>query len=228
MIIVNYLLAIIPCVIILFFTLKKYGPVPFKWFALALLAGIISTLPAFQFERLEMFFDQENLNRGWSLFANAFLIVGLGEEFFKLAFLVALIYFSKQKITIRSGIVFAMSVAMGFALFENILYAISHSISTMSVRMFTAVPAHAVFGIISGYFVGVAFKEKEIRWKFIFRGLLFASLLHGMYDWLVLQTYSDHLTGVAILVLCLGLFYAYWLLRYSSDEMQKELNKNQA
>jgi len=112
-------------------------------------------------------------------------------------------------------VLYAVAIGMGFALLENILYAYRYPISTMAVRTFTAVPAHGVFAIITGYFVGMAFNEKPINWMLALRGLLFASLLHGIYDWLVLQEYYDWLTGMAIPVLALGFVYAYWLIQYA-------------
>jgi len=75
------------------------------------------------------------------------------------------------------------------------------------------VPAHAVFAIISGYFLGLAYSFKPKKWSYFLRGLLFASLLHGAYDWFILQGYNDNLLGGALLVFSIGIFYTYWLVQ---------------
>jgi len=213
----GYILAILPAALILFLTDKKFGPADYRFYALCILLGGISTLPAFQFERLEFLFDADTINRGWSLFTTAFVLVGFGEEFFKFALLLGFASWSKKVVDLKTGVLYAVAIGMGFALVENILYAYRYPISTMAVRTFTAVPAHGVFAIITGYFVGMAFKKKPIIWSLALRGLLFASLLHGIYDWLVLQNYFDWLTGLAIPILGIGFFYAYWLIQYADE-----------
>lgn len=46
----------------------------------------------------------------------------------------------------------------------------------------TAVPAHATFAAVMGYFVGLAkFNHKNER-SLMFRGFLLATILHGFYD----------------------------------------------
>ena len=215
MIALGYILAILPAALILYLTNKKFGPSEILFFIGCILLGALSTLPAFQFERLEFLFDQENLNQGWSLFTTAFLLVGFGEELFKFTFLLGFAFWSKKIVDLKTGVLYAIAIGMGFALLENILYAFRFPVSTMAVRTFTAVPAHGVFAIITGYFVGMAFSQKRIVWILAFRGLLFASLLHGIYDWLILQSYYDWLTGLAIPILGIGFFYAFWLIQYA-------------
>lgn len=43
-------------------------------------------------------------------------------------------------------------VSMGFATAENIMYVMQNGMSVAFLRMFTAVPAHAFFAVIIGYF----------------------------------------------------------------------------
>jgi RsiW-degrading membrane proteinase PrsW (M82 family) len=54
------------------------------------------------------------------------------------------------------GIVYAVIVSMGFATIENIIYVFQYGFATGILRLFTAVPAHAAFGILMGYFLGKA------------------------------------------------------------------------
>jgi RsiW-degrading membrane proteinase PrsW (M82 family) len=47
-------------------------------------------------------------------------------------------------------------VSMGFACTENILYVLEGGYEVAIMRAFTAVPAHATFGILMGYYMGKA------------------------------------------------------------------------
>ena len=48
------------------------------------------------------------------------------------------------------GVVYAVFVALGFALWENISYVLMYGLSTALVRAVTAVPGHACFGVFMG------------------------------------------------------------------------------
>ena len=80
------------------------------------------------------------------------------------------------------GIVYAVMVGMGFATLENIFYVSQFGMVTGIFRMFFAVPAHATFAILMGYFMGKAKfsvgREKKLMWA----GLFWAILFHGSYD----------------------------------------------
>jgi len=102
------------------------------------------------------------------------------------------------------GIVYAVFVSLGFAGFENVLYAFNHGMSTALLRMITAVPAHTFFAILMGYYysqwhVYEVAKQKEIRLiaqhvlssrnerlsgkKYLVLALTVPTLIHGFYDY---------------------------------------------
>lgn len=118
----------------------------------------------------------------WQQFIKAFVVVALVEEFSK--YLVVRFYAQNKNAFNEpfDGIVYAVMVSMGFALTENIMYVLDGGFYTALVRAFTAVPAHATFGIIMGYYMGIAkFSRFKIRYNLL--GLLFATLFHGAYDY---------------------------------------------
>ena len=85
-------------------------------------------------------------------------------------------------------------VSMGFAAFENILYVSQDGLEVALLRAFTAIPAHATFGIIMGYFMGKAkFSNNKIKWNLI--GLCSAILLHGTYDFFL---FINFIPGISI------------------------------
>ena len=85
-------------------------------------------------------------------------------------------------------------VSMGFAATENIFYVLDGGYYTALARAFTAVPAHATFGILMGYFMGKSkFSKQSKRHNII--GLLLAILFHGAYDFFL---FIDFIPGIWI------------------------------
>ena len=87
------------------------------------------------------------------------------------------------------GVVYAVFVSLGFALWENISYVMYFGFTTAIVRAITAIPGHACFGVFMGAFYGIAKRNdysgnKSAAW--LYRALAFAlpALLHGAYDYI--------------------------------------------
>lgn len=117
----------------------------------------------------------------WQQFIQAFVVVALSEEFSKY---VIVKYFAQPRKAFNEpydGIIYAVMVSMGFACTENILYVLQGGFETALLRAFTAVPAHATFGILMGYYMGKA-KFSNHRFKLNMAGLFLAVLFHGAYD----------------------------------------------
>lgn len=105
------------------------------------------------------------------------------------------------------GIVYAVMVSMGFAALENILYTFQYGFGVGVTRVFTAVPAHATFGIIMGYFMGKA-KFSNNRIKFNLLGLLFAILFHGSYDFFLFINFIPGIYIGALISLLIGVIFS--------------------
>lgn len=116
-------------------------------------------------------------------FFNAFFKVALIEEFSKFFFVRFILYNNKNFNEPFDGIVYAVMVSMGFATVENIIYVFQYGFTTGLLRMFTAVPAHAAFGIIMGYFLGKAKFTHRKGLYFSLIALLAPTLFHGSYDY---------------------------------------------
>lgn len=116
-------------------------------------------------------------------FVNAFFKVALVEEFSKFIFVRFILFRSVHFNEPFDGIVYAVMVSMGFATLENIIYVNEFGFMTGVLRMFTAVPAHAVFGIIMGYYVGKAKFSYINGFWYSLLGLAAPVLFHGSYDY---------------------------------------------
>ncbi|MEL6847952.1 MAG: PrsW family glutamic-type intramembrane protease [Bacteroidota bacterium] len=119
------------------------------------------------------------------------------------------------------GIMYGVAVSLGFAAVENLLFGYYRPNGTeiLMFRMFTAVPAHAMFGVIMGYYVGKAKFGKEGKSPLVLRmqGLAGAILFHGLYDVFLINRGWQFLPVLAFLVLGLGISLSRHAMRLHAD-----------
>lgn len=152
------------------------------------------------------------------LFYSAFIRTALVEELLKLIILLAIPFNHKQFNEPMDGIVYAVMIGMGFAIVENIIYCMPSDVTLAIVRDFTAVPSHAVFGVILGYYVGLAKFNRRDLIKNILVGFYLAVTIHGLYDFFLFQRYDDWLMILATFVLLGGLFFSRkFITRHQED-----------
>lgn len=140
----------------------------------------------------------------FDMFIYAFIVVGLVEEFSKY---IIVRNFAQKNAAFNEpfdGIVYAVMVSMGFATLENVLYVYAYGLQTGILRAFTAVPAHATFAILMGYFMGKA-KFSQNRFLLNMTGLLVATLFHGAYDFFLFINWIPGITTGAFVSLIIGL-----------------------
>ena len=107
------------------------------------------------------------------------------------------------------GVVYAVFVSLGFALWENLGYVAMYGLSTALVRAVTAVPGHACFGVFMGVYYGRA-KRYDNDGDFVnakrcrTMAVLMPALLHGAYDFIA--TMEDPNCEWVFLVFVLALF----------------------
>jgi RsiW-degrading membrane proteinase PrsW (M82 family)/ribosomal protein S18 acetylase RimI-like enzyme len=145
----------------------------------------------------------------------AFLVVGLTEELGKFVILRYYAYRKKSFDEPLDGIIYGVMISMGFATFENILYVVQSGETGMGyqvafLRMFTAVPAHATFGVLMGYHAGKAKFDPPHEKKLLLTGLLWAVFFHGAYDFcLMLQGSPSVKPYVSDLLLFMGAIFSF-------------------
>jgi protease PrsW len=139
---------------------------------------------------------------------HAFLIVALVEEFSKFIFVRGILYNNANFNEPFDGIVYSVMVSMGFATFENILYVTEGGIGTAFMRMFTAVPAHASFAILMGFYLGKA-KFEHKKSYYALHALGVATLFHGAYDYCLFISFVPGIVFGALASLVVGI----WLSR---------------
>jgi protease PrsW len=156
------------------------------------IAGCFSVIPAVLLESYGQFMGHGISTNSYNTFVFAFFVVGLSEEASKLLMVLLLAYRRKEFNEPFDGIVYCLMVSMGFAMVENILYVFSgenhaDSVRIGILRVFTAVPAHATFSIIMGYFLGLSKFRENATAFYILLALAGAVLFHGAYDYFFME-----------------------------------------
>ena len=200
-------LALAPGVaIILFIYLKdKHEKEPKGLLLRAFLFGILSLVLTLVVSAIADKFVSLDHSSAEDLALYAFGMVALIEEGSKYLFVRYFLYPHKEFNEPFDGIIYAVMVSMGFATVENLFYVFEGGVSIAIMRMFTAVPAHATFAVLMGFFLGKAkFQHKKAAFGLI--GLGAATILHGAYDYFL---FMDHVPGIwlgAIVSLVIGLY----------------------
>ena len=143
---------------------------------------------------------------------NAFLLVGLVEESSKFLFIRGVLYRNHNFNEPFDGIVYSIMVGMGFATLENIMYVLYGGIEVGILRMFTAVPAHASFAVLMGFFIGKAkFEMKPVLYSIY--ALSAATLLHGTYDFFFFINFIPGIWIGGVVSLIIGLLLSREAIR---------------
>jgi protease PrsW len=186
----------------------KYDKEPRLHLVICFILGMLITFPILRIESWATRSGWDNPEHlGVALFAS-FIIVALTEEAAKFSILLAYPYPRAFFNEPMDGIVYAVMISMGFATFENVLYAGRFGWNTTLLRAFTAVPAHAAFAIIMGYFVGQSkfTFSRRARRRMLAVGLLAPFAVHGTYDFFILQEAYDKLMVLALVVLAASVY----------------------
>lgn len=193
------LAAILPTIVllVLIHSCDKFDKVSIPKTIIAFLAGIIAFIIAFFAEKLfhSILFahyfqcDKNGINALLQLGILSFIIVAAVEELLKFGALRLLVYNPRFIREPMDGIVFAVSISMGFAFAENWLYLTCSQtfIPGFLLRAFAATPAHAVFATIMGYFFGKArFTVKRKRIRLLIFAIISPLLMHGSYNFFLI------------------------------------------
>lgn len=123
------------------------------------------------------------------------LTVSSTEEILKFLVVMLIIYPNKYFDEPFDGIVYSVFVGMGFATAENLTFVLQGSASLAVMRMLSAVPAHFVFAVIMGYYLGKAKSNKKAQLLFIVLSILMPIIFHALYDYFL---FIDFIQGIWI------------------------------
>lgn len=161
--------------------------------------------------------------------------IALIEEFSKWFFVRVFSYHHYEFNHAYDAIVYAVFVSLGFACIENILYVFDNGIQTAILRGITAVPGHACFGVLMGYYFGMAktadkLQNPAISKKNRIKSLVLPILAHGTYDYVLYASPDVPLLVIVFVIFVIFLFSKtiemvkqLALVRYDIREQQEQI-----
>lgn len=217
------LLALAPAILLMVYVYfrDRYEKEPIKLILKGVLLGAIVIFPVGLFENYIISFGTQ-----YSKYAKAawdgFIVAGATEEAFKYLMVFILIWRNRNFNEKFDGIVYSVSVALGFATIENIFYVFSNNSMQVGIlRAFTAVPGHTIFGIVMGYYLGLARFSIDNRSKWLLYAFLIPCMLHGTYDFMLM---SGHPLLLLTFIPFLIFMYRFGLKRMKQFNEQSVFN----
>ena len=218
-------LAVAPAILLMLYIYKldKLEKEPKRLVVKLIGFGIVSTFLAVITERigmagLEATVGQDTLIGRVLLY---FIVVGLSEEGFKYLVLKLASWKNPEFNCKFDGVVYAVAVSLGFALWENIQYVAAYGVSTALLRAVTAVPGHACFGVIMGGWYGLAKRKQQQGWDSAsrlarFLAVLIPTIVHGAYDFIA--TAETQFIHFVMFVVLMFIVCFYTIKKLSADD----------
>ena len=183
-------LAIIPGLLLIIYVYKKdkVEKEPVGLIVKIIIFGVISCIAAGYLEQLESQF--------LPAYPQGSLQYALQTSFCMAAFVEEIVKFLAMRIGSWKysgfnyrfdGVVYGVSAAVGFAIYENIMYVAMYGMQTAIVRAFTAIPLHAFCGVFMGAIYSYSKKASILGQggasaMYTIFALLVPMLIHGTYD----------------------------------------------
>lgn len=205
--------AIIPAIVLIrdVYKLDRLDKEPRKLLTSLVILGVVSTSLAIATESVGgalvgAIFDEHSL--AYRLLEYV-IVVGLSEEGFKYLLLKFATWKNPNFNCTFDGVVYAVCVSLGFALWENIGYVGMYGLSTALVRAVTAVPGHACFGVFMGIFYGLAKKYQNLgvpsqAEHYRKLAVIVPVIIHGAYDFIA--TMESSLGGLIFIPFIVVMF----------------------
>jgi RsiW-degrading membrane proteinase PrsW (M82 family) len=154
-------------------------------------------------------------------FIKIFLIVALVEEFLKFLVVREAVFESKELDEPIDCMIYMIIAGLGFAATENLLLLFplkskffGEIFQISFLRFVSATFLHALSSATLGFFIGLSFFRKKERLKLISFGLFFATLLHGLYNFSIIEFGEKvGLSFSAILILISACFVSKFFKR---------------
>ena len=181
-----------PILIVIIFAASDKFKEPNKEIFLVFISGILITIPAYianTFLMQDVYVNYPFISEG---LATSFLSAAAVEEGLKFLVLYFVVYRLREFNEPMDAIVYGVCASLGFATLENIFYIFYSDFGIEPIylsllRGFTTIPAHAIFGVMMGYFfMRYAFIHKS---KSLFLSFLIPYLLHGFYNYFISINY---------------------------------------
>ncbi len=214
------ILAISPVLAILMFVYyeDKYEKEPLLMLINAFFLGFLAVIISIVIYKIfpENFFTKNaNINR--ALLIN--FLIGIIEETSKFLIFILFIWKNKNFNEKFDGIIYSVFISLGFASLENLKYILiaEDPYYTAILRGLTSVPAHGIFGVSMGFFIG---KAKFDRKSFIILAILIPIILHFLYD-LLIDISMNVWIPISLYLIFFSLLSFLMIKKHSEDSLFK-------
>jgi RsiW-degrading membrane proteinase PrsW (M82 family) len=207
-------LSLLPCVLWLWYfsSRTRYKRPAVRVLALTFLLGALATLPALF---LNLFGQSLFLNifgrTSWSHLLVLIFVVGPVEEAIKLLVVYFYAYHQQEFDEALDGVTFSATAALGFAAIENVVYLAQNDPMLVLLRGPLSNPGHALFSAVWGLSLSRAKTRPNLfskRFPIILEGWIYASLLHSLFDILLVAASRVSIIFFGLLVaLMIVLFF---------------------
>lgn len=208
------LVAAVPSLLLLtyFYLRDRFEREPLAHLATAYALGMYAMLAAHGLSlTAEGWFSAAWLRTGGepARLVDAFFLSGFLEELSKWVVFMAAVYQWREFDEPLDGLIYGVTVALGFATLENVFYLHRLGLDVAWQRAVFAVPAHALFGGAMGYYAGRAKFDrrtpKRRPWRSWVLCLALPTFFHGTYNFALMHG-LDWKIWVAITALSVALW----------------------
>lgn len=223
---IGVIASIIPVLLILgvIYNMSEVKKQPLWILVVLFLGGILSWIMVRYISKVlgnDIYKSQVEINNNLGnkgFFLVSFGIIAFIEELSKYIVISIMCYKNKYFKNPYDAIMYAVCISLGFAFVENIMYINNFGISVAISRAIFSIPAHASFGIIMGYYLGISKLCKDNDNKSysalcFYCAFFIPFIFHGLYDFLLnFNTQSIYIIFL-IYVIIMYVFVIYLLLR---------------
>ena len=207
--------ATLPAILILFYVYKqdkfpepRHIVIKTFIFGCAITLAIKLLIPVFDD------YSQKHFSGETYYFFDSFIRAAFLEELFKLC---VLVFYCSRKTAFdepMDGIVYGVAASLGYAAYENIeyvLYAYNEpSFHVAYVRALSAVPLHALVGVVMGFLITQSIFEKKHNYLNLFLALSIPVLIHGFYNYIYATSLiSNYMSTILLFAMFLRVIYMF-------------------
>jgi len=230
------LLALLPSLIwLLFFLRKDTHPESNRMILKIFFYGMMAALPAALIEMgIFELFGKLNLNPFLISCLNIFVGVALIEELLKYLVVRGKVISNPEFDEPLDIMLYMIIAALGFVALENILIFLSPKVFLLPIgetlglagfRFISATFLHALCSGTIGFFLALSFFESENKSKLLALGLGIAALLHGIYNFSIMETEGNAQFIIPIIILIgLALFVSFGFKKVKKMRSVCEVN----
>ncbi len=220
------LLSLLPCVLWLWYfsSRSRYKRPALRVLGVTFLFGAVATIAAFILNLFgQTFFISLFGDNQFSHILVLFFVVGPVEELLKLLVVYLYAYRQQEFDEPLDGVVYSATAALGFAAIENVVYLAKNAPMLVLLRGPLSNPGHALFSALWGLSLSKAKAAPNLagkRFPIIARGWLYASLLHSLFDiLLVAAAWTKNIIFFVVLLAVMAWLF-FWVrsrIKYHSE-----------